>query len=247
MLERPPYPRLQAITGSFVLNRRIATIDDEGHARDQAGAAPPDQLSRARPRSVGRRQSRALEQHGLMYVTRPRNFRSGFGEVHHRRDVGRNAPVLAAFRQPDRLGRCFADARSRCGRLQAELSKANVEARPILLFRRRVGLPACGRRLGPDEGRGARSGCGGRGSFQSSPSNACRRRCNSRIRAAPCGPSSLRPDPRSCLARLCRDEVRPICASWLHPLGNSGAMNRFRARCCESRRYERLRGRSRLA
>ena len=144
MLERAPRPRLQAIAGSFVLESRIATIDDEGNARDQTGAAPLDQLARARLRGAGRRQSRALEQHGLMYVIRPRDFRSGFGEVHHHGDVGRNDPVLAASRRPDRLGRCFADARIRCGRLQAELFEANVEGPPHLALlppRRPAGLP----------------------------------------------------------------------------------------------------------
>ena len=63
VLERPPCPRLQAIIGSIVLQRRIAAIDEEGDARDQTGAAPLDQLSRGRLGGAGRRQSRALDQH----------------------------------------------------------------------------------------------------------------------------------------------------------------------------------------
>ena len=67
VLERLSCPRLQAIIGSIVLERRIAAIDDEGNARDQAGAAPLDHLSRGRLRGAGGRQSRTLEQqHGLI-------------------------------------------------------------------------------------------------------------------------------------------------------------------------------------
>ena len=75
-----------------------------------------------------------------MDMIRSRDFRSGFGEVHQHGSVGRDDPVRSASRRHGRPGRRFADARSRGGRLQAELFKADVDGPPHLALWRPPGL-----------------------------------------------------------------------------------------------------------
>ena len=69
-------------------------------------------------------------------------------------------------------------------------SRQMSKARPILPLRRRFGWRVRGWEGGCNSSPAGRRACGACGASPSSSSNACRSRCNSRINAAPCGPTA---------------------------------------------------------